>query len=375
VKKQNIVLVGFRGAGKTSYGQALAKIKGLPFADLDKEVEFVLGEPIEEFVDKHGWQVFREIEQRVVHDFVRNFSGIVATGMGTIENSKNLQNLKKTGFFIFVNPDFMKVRKYLMTPEGQENRPRVNDSIPLAQEIDQLWSQRKDIYSATADHEVNPDYDNDVMVEAQKMWDGLPANLVPDVPPKKRVAIFSSSAGTTLQGILDGQKKGRIPNVEFVLFVTDKPDCEALKKAKTAGIQKIEILEPDADETREDYDRQLINLIREHQPDVVLLAGWMRILSDLYCEQFGNMTLNVHPSLLPEYAGMKGDEIHAQVIENEDRYTGATIHRVSAEVDGGEIFVQRKVLVDPTDTVEILRGKVQRQEVLGFCEALEHRKK
>lgn len=375
MKKQNIVLVGFRGAGKSSYGKAMAAAKGLPFADLDQEVEFVLGEETESFIDKHGWQVYKEVEQRVVHDFARNFSGIVATGAGTIENSKNLQNLKKTGEFVFLNPDFMKVRKYLLTPEGQVGRPRVNPGIPLVQELDQMWAQRKDIYFATADHEVFPDYDGDIKAEAVKIWEALPDKIVPEVSPPKKVAIFSSSNGTTLQGLIDAKAKGRIPNAEFILFVTNKSDAGSLEKAKKAGIPNIEILEADPDESREDYDRQLINLLREHQPDVVILAGWMRILSEIYCEQFGQKTLNVHPSLLPEYPGMMGDDVHRAVIENEDRYTGATIHRVTSEVDAGEIFVQRKVPVDPVDTVEVLRGKVQRQEILGFCEALEHRKK
>lgn len=375
MKKQNIVLVGFRGAGKSKYGKAMADAMGLPFADLDREAEFILGTTIDEFVEEHGWQVFREIEQRVVHDFSRNFSGIIATGGGTIENSKNLQNLKKTGTFVFLNPDFSKVRKFLLTDEAQKGRPRINPGIPLAQEIDQMWNQRKTIYSATADIEVSPEYENNYEEEAKTIWQSIPKNLIPEPSPKKKVAIFSSSNGSTFQGILGAQEKGRIPNAEIALFVTDKADSKALEKAKAAKIPHVEILEADPDETREEYDRQLVNLIREHQPDVVLLAGWMRILSDVYCEQFGSMTLNVHPSLLPDYAGMMGDDIHRAVIENEDRYTGATIHRVTTEVDGGEIFLQRKVLVDPTDTVEDLRKKVQNQEILGFCEALEHRKK
>jgi len=125
--------------------------------------------------------------------------------------------------------------------------------------------------------------------------------------------------------------------------------------------------------TREEYDRDLMNFLRETNPDFILLAGWMRILSSLYCEQFGDITINVHPSLLPKFAGIKGDEVHQKVLDEEERYTGTTLHRVSAEVDTGETVLQRKVLVDETDTVESLRQKVQKQEVLGFCEFLERR--
>lgn len=372
MKKQNIVLIGFRGAGKTTLGRAIAQNANLPFADLDQEVEFLLGESIEDFVDKHGWQVFREVEQRVTHDFTRNFSGVLATGGGTIENSKNLQNLKKTGTFVFLHPDFSDVRKYLLSPEN--TRPPLNPELSPAEEIDMMWNQRKGIYAATAEIEVHPDINGDLKEEAQKIIDQITPRLMPDVPKQKKVAILSSSNGSTFEGLLELQKEGRMPNVEFTTFITNQPDCGALEKAKKANVARIEVLPEDDDMTREEYDRELINILREEQPDLILLIGWMRILSPLYCEQFGQTTLNVHPSLLPKFAGMMADDIHEKVIEYEEKYTGCTIHRVNAEVDAGEQVTQRKVLVDETDTVETLRGKVQKQEMLGFAEVLERRK-
>ncbi|MCF7831142.1 phosphoribosylglycinamide formyltransferase [Candidatus Gracilibacteria bacterium] len=372
MKKQNIVLVGFKGCGKTRFGQAIAKATNLPFADLDLEVEFSLGEKINSFVEKHGWQVFREVEQRVTHDFCRNFSGILATGGGTIENSKNFQNLKKTGTFVFLNPNFSEVKKYLLSQEGKDKTPRLNPDIPFSQEIDQMWEQRKGIYSASSETELNPDLKGDLTKEATKMAETLKP-LLPTVPPSKRVAIFSSSNGTTFQGLLDAKERGRIPNAELCLFITDKKDSGSLQQAKKAKITSIEVLEPKKDQNREDYDRQLINVLREHNPDLILLAGWMRILSPLYCEQFGQITLNVHPSLLPQFAGLKGDEVHQKVLEYEERYTGCTIHRVSKDVDEGETVLQRKVLVEENDSVDTLRKKVQKQEILGFCEILEKR--
>lgn len=370
MQKQNIVLIGFRGAGKTTFGRALAKVLGLPFADLDEQIEFFLGETIESFVDKHGWQVFREVEQRVTHDFCRNFSGIVATGGGTIENSKNLQNLTKTGVFIFLNPRFADVKKYLLK---DTTRPRLNPSIPLAQEIDQMWMQRKDIYAASADYEVQPNLNGDPIEEAKTIISQLPENIIPKQSAPRRVAIFSSSNGSTFQGLLDVQAQGRIPNVEFCLFVTDKKDAPSLEKAKAAGIKNIEVLEPQKGEDREEYDRELINVVREFQPDLVLLAGWMRILSKVYCDQFGDTTLNVHPSLLPQFAGLIDEQIYEKVFEYEEKYTGCTIHRVTPEVDAGEHVLQRKVLVEEFDDIPSLKSKVQKQEILGFCEILEKR--
>ena len=325
---------------------------------------------MESFVEKHGWLVLREIEQRVAHDFCRNFSGIVATGNATIENSKNLQNLKKTGVFVFINPNFSDVKKRLMK---RKDVPRMNPEIPLAQELDQLWMQRKDIYGATGEYEVNPELNGDPEIEAQKILEKLPKNIIPKVPPKRRVAFFASGNGTTMQGIFEAQKKGRIPNVEFCLFVTDKSNAPALKRAKTMKIPQIEIVEPRKNESREDYDRFLVNILREQNPDYILLAGWMRILSGMYCDQFGEVTINVHPSLLPKFGGLMDEAVHEQVLEHEEKWTGCTLHQISKEVDGGEIVLQRKLLVDDTDTVKTLKAKVQKQEILGFCEFLEKR--
>ena len=367
MKKANLILIGFRGCGKTTFGREMAKILDLPFADLDEQVAFLLDRPLEEFVAERGWQVFREIEQRVAHDFTRNFSGIIATGGGTIENSKNLQNLKKTGNFLFLNPSFLQVKKYLM---ADETRPRLSPDIPLSQEIDQMWAQRKDIYSASADAECKPDLNGEVEAQTREIIANLPADFIPSQPKKKRVVVFSSSNGTTFQGILDAQKEGRIPNVECLKLVSDQPNCGAVAKAKKAGIE-VQIIEPTADQSSEEYDQHLIDLLRECNPDVVLLAGWMRILSAKYCELFGSISWNAHPSLLPNYAGMKDTQIHEAVIENEDKYTGCTIHKLVEKVDTGEVVTQRKVLVDEHDSAESLKMRVQKQEILGFCEALE----
>ena len=365
----NVILVGFRGCGKTTFGREIAKLTGQPFADLDEQIEFFLGESIYEYVDKHGWQKFREIEQKVTHDFCRNFSGVLATGGGTLENSKNLQNLEKGGKFVFLNPNFSDIRRYLLK---DKTRPRLNPDVPLAQEIDQLWEQRKGIYHAIAHHEVQPNLEGNPAEEAKKIVASLPHGFTPPLPPELKVAIFASTNGSTMDGIFEQQTQGRIPSTEFSLYVTNKPDCGALKKAKEHGIKNIKVLPVDGLD-REEYDRQIINVIRAHQPDMILLIGWMRIFSKLYCDQFGKISYNVHPSLLPKFAGMMGDEIHEKVLDHEEKYTGCTIHRVSEEIDGGEMVLQRKILVDPEDDIESLRKKVQKQEVLGFCEWLEKR--
>ena len=365
----SVVLIGFRGCGKTTFGREIARQLEQPFVDLDEQIEFVLGESIYEFVDKYGWQKFREVEQKVTHDFCRNFSGVIATGGGTLENSKNLQNLKKGGRFVFLTPDFKEIKKYLLK---DKTRPRLNLEMTHEQEINQLWSQRRAIYEAIADYEVSPKLTGDIKEESRKIIDQLPENVFPEVPPKKQIAIFASTNGTTFQGVLEAQKQGRIPNVEFLLFVTNKKDCGALKKAKAIQVPNIEIISSVKGLSREEYDRKIINILRVHKVSLVLAAGWMRIFSKLFCDQFGKTTYNIHPSLLPRFAGLIGDKVHEQVLEYEDKYTGCTIHRVTEEVDGGEIVLQRRVLVGDDGVVEI-RKKVQKQEVLGVCELLERR--
>lgn len=366
----SVVLIGFRGCGKTTFGREIARQLEQPFVDLDEQIEFVLGESIYEFVDKHGWQKFREVEQKVTHDFCRNFSGVVATGGGTLENSKNLQNLKKGGRFVFLNPNFKDIKAYLLK---DKTRPRLNLEISHDQEIEQLWTQRRGIYEAIADYEVIPDLKGNVEKEAQKMIEILPKKIFPEIPPKKQIAILASTNGTVFRGIIEAQKQGRIPNVEFSLFITNQPNCGALEKAKAINIPNIEVIPSSKDLSGEEYDRQIINVLRVHKVSIVLLMGWMRIFSKLFCDQFGKISYNVHPSLLPKFAGLMGDKIHEQVIEYEEKYSGCTIHRVTEDVDGGEIVLQRRVLLDPEDGVEEVRTKVQKQEILGFCELLERR--
>ncbi len=372
MKKKNIVLIGFRGSGKKVLGRALTEISHLPFADIESEIEFIIDEPISDFIKKYGWQVFREVEQRVTHDFCRNFLGILATGSGTIENSKNLQNLKKTGTFIWLNTDFEEIKTNLLKKGEEQKWPRLNPNVPFIEEISQMWQQRNGIYEAIAEIKIHSSLKTNIKNETQRVSDILQNILPPPLLPK-RVAVLSSSHGTTFQGLLDAQKKGRIPNVTFSLFVTDTKDCEALKKAKKEKIENIQVVEPQKGSSREQYDREIMNIIRKDNPDMILLLGWMRILSPIFCEQFGNITLNVHPSLLPQFAGLKGDTIHQKVLEHEERYTGCTIHKVIAKVDAGETVLQRKVLIEEGDTVEKLQKKVQKQEILGFCEILEKR--
>lgn len=372
MKKKNIILTGFRGCGKKEFGKALGVLTGLPFVDIDSEVEFLIGEPIFDFVEKYGWQVYREIEQKVAHDFCRNFSGIISTGDGTIENSKNLENLKKTGHFVFVNPNFSDVKKKLLEDKGIILFPRLNADLPLAQEIDQLWQQRKSIYQAISETEVNPNLHENIAQEAQKI-EHILKNVLPNAPEKKKLAILADTRDSLFQGLIDAQSKGRIPNAIFELFITDNPKAPTLKVAQDLPIPHIEVLENKSNKASDEYDRQIINILRKHNPDFVLVLHWAKNLSTLYSEQFGNISLSAYQSLHSKYATLNDLEIHDQIIDNEDRYTGCTICKISTKTDTTENVLQRKILIDEQDTPETLQSKIEKQEVLAFCEVLERR--
>ena len=373
MKKQNIVLVGFRGAGKTFYGRALAKLTNLPFADLDEEIEYILGESIKSFVDKHGWQVFREKEQKVVHDFSRNFSGIIATGSSSIENSKNLQNLKKTGTFIFINPVFKEVKKYLLSQSGKNNWKRINASMPLSQEIDQMWTQRKDIYSATADLEFNPDYHEDLKISAKNLLASIPESMQIKTPEIKKILILTNKKTPVLEDLIASMKKGRIPNVSLEGVIINQKNEELNTYLKSENINYQIISTSDTDNI-DDFNRNLINFGRTYQPDFIFSVDWKNEFSSIYREQFGSQTLQILHSLSITDLNIKTKDICKKLIEYNEKYAGCTFFRVTNLPPAEEMALQRKVIIDDTHEIEEIKRRIDKQIVLGMCEILEKRK-
>ncbi len=182
---------------------------------------------------------------------------------------------------------------------------------------------------------------------------------------KFTIAILASGGGTDAPSIIEMCKQ---ENIHVACIFSNKPKNGALEKAKFYNIEGVYL---DAKgKTREQYDKETVKILQDRNVDLVCLVGYMRILSPYFVRQFPNKILNVHPSLIPKYIGMMGDDIHKKVIENGDKETGMTIHIVDEDVDTGEIICQKSVKVGKAETVESLRKKVQDLEKKWYPEVV-----
>jgi len=183
-----------------------------------------------------------------------------------------------------------------------------------------------------------------------------------------RVALVGSTRGSSSQVTLDAIRAGTL-NAEVVLVVSNKSDAGILERAKHEGIRHVHL--PCAKNTpRAEYDASLTQLLRNEGVDLVLLVGFMRILSPEFCRDWESRCLNIHPSLLPKHAGGMDLEVHKDVLDAGESETGCTVHFVTEVVDGGACFVQRRVPVQAGDTPETLKARVQAQEGLALLEAV-----
>jgi formyltetrahydrofolate-dependent phosphoribosylglycinamide formyltransferase len=175
-----------------------------------------------------------------------------------------------------------------------------------------------------------------------------------------RIAVLGSTRGSDLQPLLDAQVAKTLGDAEIVLVISNNPAAEILNKARMAGVEEHAIDSKTV--SREDFEEQVLNLLKRRKVDLILLIGFMRILSPEFVKQFDHKILNVHPSLLPKYAGGMNNNVHEEVLKNRETVTGATLHYVTATVDEGPIYAQKEVPVEAADTVETLKAKVQAAE-------------
>ncbi len=177
--------------------------------------------------------------------------------------------------------------------------------------------------------------------------------------PPSRLAVLISGGGTNLQAIIDAASRGEIP-VEVVSVISDQPEAYGLRRAEKAGIA-TRILSARGYADRDVYDRALGAILDEIDPDLVALAGFMRILTGPLVQRWRGRMLNVHPSLLPGYRGL---HTHRRVLEAGESLHGTSIHFVTAELDGGPVIAQARLKIRPGDTEDSLNRRIQ---------ALEHR--
>ncbi len=194
---------------------------------------------------------------------------------------------------------------------------------------------------------------------------------------KKRIGVLISGGGTNLQALIDACEKGEI-NGEIAVVLSNKEDAFGLERARKAGIRAEYVkwlgMAP------EEYDEKLANILIEEGVQLVVLAGWLRVLSRYFIENFRNRIINIHPSLIPSFCGKGyyGEKVHQAVLNAGVKITGATIHMVDEGTDTGPILFQEAVNVLPEDTVETLQKRVLKVEhkllvnaVSEFCERQE----
>lgn len=182
-----------------------------------------------------------------------------------------------------------------------------------------------------------------------------------------RLAILGSTRGTNLLAMVDAIKQKRLSaSIEVVL--SNKADALILERAKSYGL-KAAFVDP-AGLTREEYDCKVSDILRSHQIDLIVLIGYMRILSAEFITIWKNKIINVHPSLLPAHAGLMDLNVHRAVLEAGDSETGCTVHFVTEEVDAGPIILQITCPVLSGDSPESLKERVQALEGKALVEAV-----
>lgn len=174
-----------------------------------------------------------------------------------------------------------------------------------------------------------------------------------------KLGILGSTRGTNMLAIIDAIKHKQLP-ASIELVISNKPDALILERARANGLN-AEYLNP-AGLSRSEYDQCITKLLIEHQVDLVVLIGYMRILSADFVTHWAGRVINVHPSLLPAHAGMMDLAVHQAVLDSLDKETGCTIHFVTSEVDAGPILLQMTCPVLADDSAESLKERVQTLE-------------
>ena len=186
----------------------------------------------------------------------------------------------------------------------------------------------------------------------------------------KSIVVLASGRGTDLQSIMDAIESGYIKDARVVAVVSNNKDAYALRRAEKHGAEPIYI--DHRGKKREGHEREMIEAIDPYEPDLIVLAGWMRALTPYFIEHYRWKMINIHPALLPLFGGkgFYGERVHKAVLESGMKVSGCTVHFVTEDVDGGPIILQRCVPVKDDDTVETLAERVLEEEHRCLPEAV-----
>ncbi len=181
----------------------------------------------------------------------------------------------------------------------------------------------------------------------------------------KNLGILLSGRGSNFEAIAGNIEAGKIPGARIAVVISNKADAGGLETARRLGLGALAI--PSKGRSREEHDREVVAALREHKVDLVCLAGYMRLLSPWFVQQFPQRILNIHPSLLPAFPGL---EAQAQAFAYGVKVSGCTVHFVDEELDHGAIIVQKAVEVRDDDDEHTLAARILEQEHIAYSEAI-----
>jgi len=180
-----------------------------------------------------------------------------------------------------------------------------------------------------------------------------------------KIAVLISGRGSNMQSIVEACKRGYI-NAKVSIVLSNRAEAPGLEFARSENIESI-VLPHKAFPVREDYDRQVVDILRQKQVDLICLAGFMRLLSSVFVSAFPNRIMNIHPALLPSFPGLHAQK---QAVEYGVKVTGCTVHFVDEGLDSGPIILQKTLEVKPDDTEDSLSGRLLPLEHAAYVEAV-----
>ena len=179
----------------------------------------------------------------------------------------------------------------------------------------------------------------------------------------KKIVVMASGGGTNFQALIDGIHDNTIQNAAIALLIASNPNAYAIKRAEADGIRTVVVGKSNFPDEKK-RSEEILRILEEENPDLIVLAGYMSVISPAVVERFRNRIINIHPSLIPKYCGMGmyGHHVHEAVLAGGEKESGATVHYVDEGVDTGNIIIQEKVPVEEGDTPETLAARVLKVE-------------